>query len=181
MTETHATAAFKAGPKGKILEPHSAEILTMYQQGKSGQDIVKWLAAEPRRITISRQAVHEWVGRRVAKLKARAYELGAAANVLQRTLHSISPPSAVGVVRADVFERAGSSMPLPTDSTAQSPAVSIQPGRIKLRPAPKPEGFVGSSLASEKRSASQRAIEALGAAKTAAEVNDKGASGVDAY
>lgn len=59
----------KPGPKGRVLEPYAREVLIMTREGKSMQDIVNWLAEPPRRVTITRQAVHLWVKARIEKLK----------------------------------------------------------------------------------------------------------------
>lgn len=69
MIVAHATVRSKPGPKGRVLEPYAREILTMTREGKSMQDIVNWLAEPPRRVAITRQAVHLWVKARIEKLK----------------------------------------------------------------------------------------------------------------
>src|SRR5690606_22163535 len=58
----------KPGPKGRVLEPYAREVLFMTREGRSMQDIVNWLAEPPRRVAISRQAVHLWVKARIRKL-----------------------------------------------------------------------------------------------------------------
>jgi len=65
---THAAARSKPGPKGRVLEPYAREVLIMTREGKSMQDIVNWLAEPPRRVAITRQAVHLWVKARIKKL-----------------------------------------------------------------------------------------------------------------
>lgn len=40
----------------------------MTREGKSMQDVVNWLAEPPRRVAITRQAVHLWVKARIQKL-----------------------------------------------------------------------------------------------------------------
>lgn len=71
MSEINATNGAgrpKPGPKGKVLEPYSREVLLMTREGKSMQDIVNWLADPPREVAITRQAVHLWVKARIQKL-----------------------------------------------------------------------------------------------------------------
>lgn len=72
----------KPGPKGLVLEPHAESILSMYRAGSSMRAITEWLAQPPRSVSISRQSVHSWIGRRLSKLQERSQALGAAINLL---------------------------------------------------------------------------------------------------
>lgn len=68
----------KCGPKGKVLEPFADEILAKYQQAKPLQFIVNWLSEPTRNVSISRQAVDQWIKRRLKKLERRATMIGTA-------------------------------------------------------------------------------------------------------
>lgn len=56
------------GPKGRVLEPYAKEVLLMAREGQSMRSIANWLAGPPRNVSITRQAVHAWVKRRINKL-----------------------------------------------------------------------------------------------------------------
>ena len=69
----------KPGADRGSLESHSLEILALFKQGKSYRKISEWLALPPRDLTISRQAVHQWVRARLKKMNSRVELMGAAA------------------------------------------------------------------------------------------------------
>jgi len=68
INSAHPAGGSKPGPKGRVLEPYAREVLLMTREGQSMQDIVNWLAEPPRRVAITRQAVHLWVKARIKKL-----------------------------------------------------------------------------------------------------------------
>lgn len=62
----------KPGPQGRPLEPHADVVLAMWREGKTLREIKAWLDEPPRNVGIARQTIHEWICRRLKKMRARA-------------------------------------------------------------------------------------------------------------
>ena len=129
----------KTRPSGErgSLESHSLEILALFKQGKSFRNISEWLALPPRGLTISRQAIHQWVRSRLQKMNSRVELMGAAAAFTSAEVRSPTFCDAEAALQQNAAE---ASMPLETASNCRPETVLSSPdSSFDPRKGPRPD------------------------------------------